>query len=109
MTQNASMDLLNKELLASARMHLGGQLMINGNADIAPCLCVVMAVFNEVSTVEKIIETVLTQQPVNELIIVDDCSNDGTWTVLRNCASRDSRIKLFRHQKNTNQDHVELN
>jgi glycosyltransferase involved in cell wall biosynthesis len=68
------------------------------NHEIAPCLSVVMPVFNEEGTVADIIEKVLEQRPVQELIIVDDCSSDNTWKVLQRLT--DSRIKLLRHEKN---------
>ncbi len=35
-----------------------------------------------------------------ELIIVDDCSTDGTINILERLAAEDSRIRLFRHERN---------
>ena len=35
-----------------------------------------------------------------ELIAVDDCSTDGTWNVLTQLASTDSRVQLIRHTTN---------
>ncbi|MCE0497368.1 MAG: glycosyltransferase family 2 protein [Methylacidiphilales bacterium] len=63
----------------------------------ASCLSVVMPVYNEESTVTEIIRRVLEQPVVRELIIVDDCSSDGTHSVLEKLAAADSRIRLFRH------------
>jgi glycosyltransferase involved in cell wall biosynthesis len=63
-------------------------------------LSVVMPVFNEEKTVAKVIETVLTQPCVTELIVVDDCSSDGSWNILQQMASNDPRIKPFRHSIN---------
>src|SRR6266446_4430752 len=68
------------------------------NAEIAPCLSVVMPVYNEESTVARIVRSVLEQRPVQDLIIVDDCSTDRTWQVLKELA--DQRMKLLRHEKN---------
>jgi len=73
---------------------------IKSNADIEPCLSVVMPVFNEAATVGEVIETVLTQRPVQQLIIVDDCSTDGTWGKLQPLAQSEPRIKLVRHEVN---------
>ncbi|HSH96158.1 MAG TPA: glycosyltransferase family 2 protein [Roseimicrobium sp.] len=70
------------------------------NADIPPCVSVVMPVYNEASTIGSVIDTVLEQRPVQELVIVDDCSKDGTWEVLSKIAGKDSRIRLFRHEVN---------
>ena len=70
------------------------------NADITPCLSVVTAAYNEVATVAPVVRRVLQQRPVQELIVVDDCSRDGTWEALHELGSTDSRLKLLRHKKN---------
>ncbi len=70
------------------------------NADIEPCLSVVMPVFNEAATVADVIKTVLAQQPVQQLVVVDDASSDGTWDKLQPLATGNSRIKLVRHEAN---------
>ena len=74
--------------------------IIKSNADIQPCVSVVMPVFNEGATVTEIINTVLAQQLVKQLIIVDDCSTDNTWENLQAVARTDSRISLTRHEVN---------
>ena len=71
-----------------------------GNSDIGPCASIVMPVYNEAGTVAEIVSTVLSQRPVEQLIIVDDCSTDGTWQHLEGPAHKDSRIQLSRHEKN---------
>jgi glycosyltransferase involved in cell wall biosynthesis len=73
---------------------------IKSNADIEPCLSVVMPVFNEVATVGEVIKTVLAQRPVQQIVIVDDCSKDGTWEKLQPLAQNELRIKLVRHEIN---------
>ncbi len=35
-----------------------------------------------------------------ELIIIDDCSTDGTYDILKRLAASDSRIRLYRHEVN---------
>jgi glycosyltransferase involved in cell wall biosynthesis len=73
---------------------------IKSNADIEPCLSVVMPVFNEAATVADVIKTVLAQRPVQQLVIVDDASSDGTWEKLQPLAQTEPRIKLLRHEVN---------
>lgn len=73
---------------------------IESNADIEPCLSVVMPVFNEAATVADVVKVVLAQRPVQELVIVDDASTDGTRDKLQPLAQGEPRIKLVRHEFN---------
>ena len=66
----------------------------------APCLSVVMPVFNEAGTVAEVIRTVLLQPVVLELICVDDCSSDASLEVLTKCAAADPRIRVATHDVN---------
>jgi glycosyltransferase involved in cell wall biosynthesis len=59
-----------------------------------------MPVYNEAATVVEIVKTVLAQRPVQQLVIVDDCSQDGTWDQLQPIAQVEPRIKLVRHEVN---------
>ena len=70
------------------------------NAEIAPCLSVVMPVYNEEATVATVLRNVLAQRPVQELIVVDDCSRDKTWETLRGLERTDPRLKLLHHERN---------
>lgn len=70
------------------------------NADIAPCLSAVMPVYNEAATIAEVVRAVLAQRPVQQLVIVDDCSQDGTWNKLQPLAQSEPRIKLVRHEVN---------
>ncbi|MFO0551976.1 MAG: glycosyltransferase family 2 protein [Polyangiaceae bacterium] len=64
-----------------------------------PVLSVVMPAYNERATIERIVETVLAAPaPPLELIIVDDCSKDGTREILAKMT--DSRIRVLFHEKN---------
>jgi glycosyltransferase involved in cell wall biosynthesis len=70
------------------------------NADLEPCLSVVVPVYNEAATVVPVLRHVLEQRPVQELIVVDDASQDKSWEALQQFAPGQSRLKLFRHEKN---------
>jgi glycosyltransferase involved in cell wall biosynthesis len=73
---------------------------IESNADIEPCLTAVMPVFNEAGTIGDVVRLVLAQRPVQQVVIVDDHSRDGTWEKLQDIAKGDPRIKLVRHEVN---------
>ena len=73
---------------------------IKSNADIEPCLSVVMPVYNEAATVAELIKIVLAQRPVQQLVVVDDASTDGTWEKLQSATGGDARVTLVRHEKN---------
>jgi len=73
---------------------------IKSNADIEPCLSVVMPVYNEAATVAEVVKIVLMQRPVQQLVVVDDASTDGTWENLQAVVNGDPRVKLVRHERN---------
>lgn len=59
-----------------------------------------MPVFNEQDSIADVVRVVLAQAPVQELIIVDDCSQDSTYVVLQDLEKEDARIHLYRHEVN---------
>src|SRR5215471_1689714 len=67
-------------------------------------LSILMPVYNERTVVERCISLVLAAPlPENmdrELIIVDDCSTDGTYSILERLAAAHAEIRLFRHSVN---------
>jgi len=58
-----------------------------------PCLSVVMPCFNEVATIESIVERVLSSPHTAELLIVDDGSTDGTRDLIGEIT--DPRVRVF--------------
>src|SRR4051812_47196501 len=64
-----------------------------------PLLSVVMPVFNEHSTIDEIIQRVLAVEIRIELIVVDDCSTDGTSEILDRL-QRDLGFVLLKQPKN---------
>ena len=64
---------------------------------INPCepgVSVVIAARNEEDAIKACLYSVLDQQRVIEVIVVDDHSSDGTSTVVQGVAARDKRVKL---------------
>ena len=62
---------------------------------------ILIPVYNRVSIVGETIESAINQTYKNiEIIIVDNCSTDGTWELLQNYAKKDSRIRIFRNTEN---------
>ena len=64
------------------------------------CLGVVIPVYNEEKTLHIIVEKVLARPEVGELVMVNDCSSDGTWQTMQNLAKTDDRIRIFSHEVN---------
>ena len=66
-------------------------------------LSVVIPCYNEEKTLENCIERVLniSGEFLNlEIIIIDDCSTDGSLSIARDIANKDPRITVMQHNKN---------
>ena len=62
---------------------------------------VVMPAYEAAETIERSMQSVLlqTHQDV-ELIVVDDCSHDGTWALIEQAAASDPRVMALRQASN---------
>jgi glycosyltransferase involved in cell wall biosynthesis len=63
-------------------------------------LSVIIPVFNEATTIEEILKRVSAVPLAKELIIVDDCSQDGTREMLSRLAGQYDNVKVVYHEKN---------
>jgi len=66
-------------------------------------LSIVIPCFNEEKTVEKCLERVLNisrEFLKLEVVIVDDCSTDGSASIARNLAAMDPKVTVIQHDKN---------
>lgn len=67
-----------------------------------PLVTVYIPTFNRVDLLKRAVESVRQQTYQNlEIIIVDDCSNDGTHGYLEEVTKQDSRIRYFIKEKNS--------
>ena len=67
---------------------------------VSSVLSVVVPAYNEAKTIASVLEKVLFQPSVAEVIVVDDCSADGTWELLQTLATSNSKIRATRHSRN---------
>ncbi len=66
-----------------------------------PSLSVIIPCYNEVNTVKDVVMRVLDEDIVDEVIIVDDGSTDGSRDVLRQMEAKgDSRFSVHYHERN---------
>lgn len=66
-----------------------------------PLVSILIPVYNRVSLVGETIESARNQTYQNiEIVIVDNCSTDGTWEFLQEYSKIDSRIRIYQNTKN---------
>lgn len=64
-------------------------------------ISVVLCSYNGSRFIREQVESILNQSyPINELLISDDASQDDTFQILEELASKDNRIRLIRNQVN---------
>ena len=66
-----------------------------------PLVSIVIPVYNIELYIEDAIRSAISQTYQNiEIIIVDNCSTDLTWSILNTWASKDHRIKIYQNKTN---------
>lgn len=66
-----------------------------------PKISVLMPVYQAEEFIELSINSMLNQTWQNlEIIAVEDCSSDRSWAILQELAAKDSRLKIYRNEKN---------
>src|SRR5437016_5657013 len=68
-------------------------------AEASPMLSVVMPVYNEIETIDRILAAVRAVPIDLEIIAVDDLSADGTRERLKELAQGDSRLRVLYHDR----------
>lgn len=65
-------------------------------------ISIIMAAYNAEKTIEQAINSVLSQTYTNfELLVVNDCSKDGTVELVKKIAAKDGRVHLISNVKNS--------
>ncbi len=64
-------------------------------------LSVVIPVYNEAATLRELVRKVIASPDLLEVIIVDDCSSDGTPDVIRQLAEIYPQVRTERHARNS--------
>src|SRR5688572_960364 len=72
------------------------------NSETAPdaCLSVVMPVYNEEGTLRAVVNKLIALPIVKEIVIVDDCSNDGSRELIRSLAAEHQIVRPVYQEKN---------
>ena len=67
----------------------------------SPLVSIIMGVYNNAPTLPAALDSILAQTYENwEFVICDDCSTDGSPSILESYAARDARFVLLRNEKN---------
>lgn len=64
------------------------------------CISVVIPVYNGASTLAHALDSVLIQELVKEILIIDDASNDGTDVIARSYCQKNDKIKYIPNERN---------
>ncbi len=68
---------------------------------------IIIPAFNAEHCLKKAVDSAVTQtECAIEVIIIDDCSTDGTWAVANACAEHDARIRIFKMERNYGKSHA---
>jgi len=66
-----------------------------------PLISVLIPTYNVYDYIEEAIQSIISQTYKNlEIIVIDDCSTDGTYEKLQEIKEKDDRIQIFRNKEN---------
>lgn len=71
-------------------------------SDIQPLITIGITTFNAIDTIERALHSAQKQSWGNkEIVIVDDCSTDGTWELLESMKLKNTAIRIFQNSHNS--------
>lgn len=74
---------------------------VAATAQATSCVSVVMPAYNAAATLQASMDSVFAQTHADlELLVIDDCSNDGTWEIIQAAAAREPCVVPIRMAHN---------
>ncbi len=70
-------------------------------SELSPLVSVYIPSYKAADTLEKAVDSALSQMENLEVVIVDDCSPDDTFAVAKKLAAKDARVRVFQLEKNS--------
>lgn len=75
--------------------------MVDGETLLGGQVTVGISCYNAADTIRRAVAAGLGQEwPDLDLVVVDDCSTDGSWDIVKEIAATESRLRIFRHERN---------
>lgn len=72
----------------------------NNESSSEPCLSVVIPVYNEERTLRTVVNKLMSLPIVREIVIVDDCSTDGSRAIIESLTAENQIIRAVYQEKN---------
>ena len=66
-----------------------------------PCISVIIPVYNGANTISYALDSVLIQEGVKEILVIDDCSTDSTQQVVKEYSKKHSLIQYVKNAVNS--------
>src|SRR6185503_8311390 len=80
--------------------HVESNNELQGSEEYPTCLSVVVPVYNEAATLGEVVRKLLQVPCLLEIIIVDDCSTDGTGQLAQELADEHSHVRVVHQERN---------
>lgn len=66
-----------------------------------PLVSILIPVYNRAKIIKQTVDSALAQTYINfEIVIVDNCSTDETYSIIKNCYSNDDRVRIYKNERN---------